>query len=94
VGEATRRYLIAGKVQGVFFRHSARIEAQRLGLSGVVRNLSNGNVEVIARGNAAALDALRAWLEHGPRQARVDEVREASDAQELQIPEPGAFVVR
>jgi acylphosphatase len=94
VGEVTRRYLIGGKVQGVFFRQSARIEAQRLRLSGMVRNLSNGNVEVIARGNAAALDVLRAWLEKGPSQARVDDVREATDAQEPQIPEPGAFVVR
>jgi acylphosphatase len=94
VGEATRRYLIAGKVQGVFFRQSTRVEAQRLKLSGVVRNLSNGNVEVIARGNAAALDALRAWLRKGPSQARVDDVREANDALEPQIPEPGAFVVR
>jgi acylphosphatase len=94
VGEVTRRYLIAGKVQGVFFRQSARIEAQRLRLSGMVRNLSDGNVEVIARGSAAALDVLRAWLETGPSQARVDAVREAADAQEPQIPEPGAFVVR
>jgi acylphosphatase len=94
VSELTRRYLIAGKVQGVFFRQSARIEAQRLRLSGMARNLANGNVEVIARGNAAALDALRAWLEQGPAQARVDDVREAPDGEEPQIPEPGAFVVR
>jgi acylphosphatase len=94
VGELTRRYLIAGKVQGVFFRQSTRIEAQRLGLSGMARNLSNGSVEVIARGHAAALDALRAWLEKGPSDARVDEVQETGGAQEPQIPQPGAFVVR
>jgi acylphosphatase len=90
----TRRYLILGKVQGVFFRQSARIEAERLGLHGVARNLSNGSVEVIAQGDATALDALHAWLKKGPSEARVDEVREATDVAEPQIPAPGRFVVR
>jgi acylphosphatase len=93
VGERTRRYLIEGKVQGVFFRQSTRIEAQRLKLSGSVRNLSNGSVEVIARGDAAALDALRDWLGRGPIHARVDAVQEMADVQP-QIPAPGDFVVR
>ena len=92
--EATRRYLIAGRVQGVFFRQSTRLEAERLRLHGVARNLPNGTVEVIAHGDAAALDALRAWLAHGPSQARVDEVQEPQDAQMPQIPVPGKFVVR
>jgi acylphosphatase len=90
----TRRYLILGKVQGVFFRQSARIEAERLGLHGMARNLANGSVEVIAQGDAAALDALHAWLKKGPSQARVDEVREATDVPEPEIPAPGRFVVR
>ena len=90
----TRRYLILGKVQGVFFRQSARIEAERLGLHGVARNLSNGSVEVIAQGDATALDALHAWLKKGPSEARVDEVREPNDGQMPQIPVPGKFVVR
>jgi acylphosphatase len=94
VAEVTQRYLIIGKVQGVLFRHSTRVEAQRLGVSGMVRNLSNGSVEVIARGDAAALDALRAWLAQGPSHARVAAVQETSGAEEPQIPEPGAFVVR
>jgi acylphosphatase len=92
--EATRRYLIVGKVQGVFFRQSTRIEAERLRLHGMARNLSSGDVEVLAHGEVAALDALRAWLAHGPEQARVDEVREPNDGQMPQIPVPGKFVVR
>jgi acylphosphatase len=94
VGEVTRCFLIEGKVQGVFFRQSARIEAQRLNLSGTVRNLSNGSVEVIARGEAAALDALREWLGRGPKSARVDAVLEQPVVEEPQIPVPGEFLVR
>jgi acylphosphatase len=90
----TRRYLIVGKVQGVLFRQSARYEAERLGIHGMARNLSNGDVEVVAQGEVAALDALRVWLARGPEQARVDEVQEPKDAQMPQIPVPGKFVVR
>jgi acylphosphatase len=94
VNDITRRFLIRGKVQGVYFRHSTRIEAERLNLSGVARNLADGSVEVIAQGEISALDQLRAWLAHGPSQARVDAV-EASAADETpQIPERGRFVVR
>jgi acylphosphatase len=81
-------------VQGVFFRHSTRMEAERLNLAGVARNLSDGRVEVIARGDSEALDQLRAWLAHGPSQARVDAVEEAPVDETLQIPESGRFVVR
>ena len=94
MGDITRRYLISGKVQGVFFRHSARIEAQRLGLRGVARNLANGSVEVIAQGEAAALEVLRAWLQHGPPSASVAGVQEATGPAEPQIPVSGEFVVR
>jgi acylphosphatase len=73
-----RRFLILGKVQGVYFRHSTRLEAQRLGLRGSARNLPDGSVEVLARGADAAVGELRAWLHRGPAQARVDEVRETA----------------
>ena len=74
----TRRFLVLGKVQGVYFRHSARLEAKRLGLRGAARNLQDGSVEVVAHGEAAAVGELREWLQHGPAHARVDEVRESS----------------
>jgi acylphosphatase len=78
----------------VFFRQSTRIEAERLGVHGMARNLADGSVEVVAQGDAAALAALHDWLRQGPSQARVDAVRETNDAPEPQIPAPGKFVVR
>jgi acylphosphatase len=72
------RFLVSGRVQGVFFRASTRTEAERLGIAGVARNLADGRVEVIASGTDASLDALEAWLRQGPPSARVDAVvREA-----------------
>jgi acylphosphatase len=75
------RFLVSGKVQGVCFRAATRDEARRLGLRGYARNLPDGRVEVLAAGEAAALDALMQWLRHGPPLARVDGVerREADD---------------
>ncbi len=67
--------LITGRVQGVFFRHTAMEEAQGLGLSGEVQNLPDGAVAVIAEGPREALDELLAWCRHGPPGASVEEVR-------------------
>jgi acylphosphatase len=85
----TRRYRVSGKVQGVYFRHSTRVEAKRLSLRGTVCNLSDGSVEVLARGAPAAVEALRLWLHRGPALARVDVVREIAldEEAELRIPE-------
>jgi acylphosphatase len=71
---SSARFLVSGKVQGVFFRASARNEALRLGLHGHARNLSDGSVEVIAEGSDAALQELEQWLRKGPPAARVDDV--------------------
>jgi len=74
------RFLVGGKVQGVFFRASTREQALRLGLRGHARNLAGGDVEVIAAGDAEALDRLEAWLRTGPPSARVARVeRDAFD---------------
>src|SRR3546814_8461279 len=76
---AAARFLVSGKVQGVFFRASTREQAQRLGLRGNARNLSDGRVEVLAAGEPDAIDALADWLKRGPPQARVEAVeREAA----------------
>ena len=69
-----RRYLVSGRVQGVFYRSSARDTARRLGLTGWVRNLSDGRVELVACGNDAALDQLHDWLWQGPPHAQVRQV--------------------
>jgi acylphosphatase len=89
MAEVIRHFLVMGKVQGVFFRQSARHEAQRLGIHGSARNLPDGSVEVWARGSMAALDALSEWLKHGPPHARVDAVRESDsgDGEKPQIRE-------
>jgi len=71
-----RNYRVSGKVQGVYFRNSTRIEARRLGLRGVVRNLPDGTVDVLVQGAPAAVEALRLWLHRGPALARVAEVSE------------------
>ncbi len=68
------RFIVRGKVQGVFFRAGTREQAHRLGLCGHARNLADGSVEVIAAGDAQALDALEAWLHEGPPSARVERV--------------------
>jgi acylphosphatase len=75
-------------VQGVYFRHSTRAQAERLGLHGFVRNLADGSVEVMARGPAASLDSFRLWLQHGPELARVDAVQawELGDEAGSQLP--------
>lgn len=80
--DVIRRFLVFGKVQGVYFRHSTRLEARRLLLRGIARNLPDGCVEVLAQGPAVAVEALRAWLHRGPAQARVDEVRETTSPDE------------
>lgn len=71
---AAARFLVSGRVQGVFFRASTRERAQALGLRGHAVNLADGRVEVLAAGDAAALDTLAEWLRHGPPMARVDQV--------------------
>ena len=72
--EPTAGFLVSGRVQGVGFRWWTRRTASRLYLSGTVRNLPDGRVEVRARGSAAALDELEASLRIGPLAADVVDV--------------------
>jgi acylphosphatase len=67
--------LIRGRVQGVGFRYSAVREACRLGLSGWVRNRSDGTVEIWSEGPLEKQTAFLQWLHQGPPSARVDAVR-------------------
>ena len=70
----TIRYLVSGKVQGVFYRGSTARQARRLGLVGWARNLPDGRVEVVASGDPARLAELAEWLWEGPPSAVVREV--------------------
>lgn len=66
-----RHALISGRVQGVYYRESTRQEAQRLGVTGWVRNLADGRVECHLEGSAEALAELESWLWQGPAAAQV-----------------------
>ena len=71
-----KRFYVNGMVQGVGYRYFARRAALRLGVSGYVRNLSDGRVEVYAMGPATKLEALRTDLRRGPSSATVSSVAE------------------
>ena len=85
-----KRCVVTGKVQGVWFRASARQEAERLGVSGYARNRPDGAVEVLACGAPDAVAALIEWLRRGPPLARVEQVA-VSDAAD---PTPLHFTAR
>ena len=81
---------ISGRVQGVSFRAGARARALRLGIRGHARNLRDGRVEVVAEGDAAAIDALEHWLRQGPIGARVEALERAPFTE----PVPSGFYTR
>jgi acylphosphatase len=66
---------VSGRVQGVFFRDTARRKAKKLKLNGWVRNLSNGSVEILAEGEKEKLEELIRWAKKGPILARVDKIK-------------------
>jgi acylphosphatase len=80
-------------VQGVYFRHSTRAQAERLGLRGFARNLADGSVEVLAHGTPPSLEELRRWLQQGPALARVDAVQESELGDDAAVQLPTAFEV-
>jgi len=73
-GSVAVRCLVAGRVQGVYYRSATAAEAQRLELDGWVKNLADGRVEVVAAGATATLATLAGWLWKGPPAARVESV--------------------
>jgi acylphosphatase len=66
--------LVTGKVQGVFYRQSAKEKALALGIKGKVMNLPDGNVRIIATGTKEQIDILSAWCKEGPPKALVSNV--------------------
>lgn len=74
MSSVARRYLVSGRVQGVFFRASTRDAAVAMGLSGHALNLPDGRVEVIAVGDPDAVARLGEWLWKGSPMSRVDGV--------------------
>ena len=76
-----KHLVISGRVQGVGFRYSMLEQAERLGVTGWVRNRRDGTVEAAVDGAADAVDAIVAWARRGPRGASV------TDVQVAEIPE-------
>ena len=70
----TYHYIVSGRVQGVFFRYYAKETADNLNINGTVQNLFNGDVEVYAQGETAALKQFETYLNQGAPSAEVKNV--------------------
>jgi acylphosphatase len=70
--QVTCKILVYGRVQGVYFRQSARDRARELGVDGTVRNCADGSVEIIATGEKEKIEELYAWCKRGPDRAKVE----------------------
>jgi acylphosphatase len=86
-----KRYFVSGMVQGVGFRYFTQDAAEKLRISGFVRNLRDGRVEVFAMGSPRQHAEFRALLERGPRFASISEVREETAAPDAQY--EGGFTI-
>ncbi len=82
---AAKRFVVRGRVQGVGFRWFVEREAQLLGVSGWVRNMSDGGVEVLAQGTPEQLAGLHGRLREGPRASRVEAVEVTEIAPRLDL---------
>jgi acylphosphatase len=71
---------ITGRVQGVNYRESMRYEAERLGITGWVRNRRDGSVEAVVDGEPESVEAIIAWAREGPRSARVTAIHVSEHA--------------
>ena len=69
------RIKVTGSVQGVFYRANTQEQAQSLGITGWVRNESDGSVSILAQGDETALRKLVQWCKQGPPGARVDDMQ-------------------
>jgi acylphosphatase len=68
------RFIVGGRVQGVWFRAATREQALKLAVNGYAKNLPDGRVEVLASGTDEAIATLERWLWQGPPLAKVDSV--------------------
>ena len=66
--------MVSGRVQGVFYRASAKTKADELGIKGFVQNLPDGEVYMEAEGSDEKLDLFKAWCSEGPPRAQVEQV--------------------
>ncbi|AHY45951.1 Acylphosphatase [Rubrobacter radiotolerans] len=86
---------VSGEVQGVFFRDSARSEAEDRGVSGWVQNLPDGRVEAVFEGEPEKVDEMVRWCKSGPAWAKVTSVEvDESSVSEGEVPGDRGFEVR
>lgn len=88
---ATIHLLIKGKVQGVFYRSTARKIAGKLNLAGWIKNTKDGNVEAIATGDQEQLQEFINWCKKGTEKAEVEDI---IITQETETPFKGFEIVR
>ena len=74
MGNTRVHMIVKGRVQGVWFRETTRREAVSLGISGWVRNLSDGTVEVLAEGGEDGMVEFVSWCHKGPSSANVNQI--------------------
>ncbi|MGQ0823529.1 MAG: acylphosphatase [Actinomycetota bacterium] len=74
MSSARVRVVVAGRVQGVWFRDSCRSAARAAGVTGWIRNRRDGAVEAEFEGSPAAVDGMVAWCHGGPPRAHVEQV--------------------
>lgn len=90
--DETIHLVIKGKVQGVYYRASAREAANKSGIKGWVKNMPDGNVEVLASGSKEQLEKFVEWCRRGPKHAVVHEVIIKTDVKEENL--SGFFIIK
>lgn len=85
---------VSGRVQGVFYRQTTRQKAQELGLTGWVRNMSDGSVEIEAAGPAKQIENLLSWCRQGPAGAQVTGLKIQEEEETTADSLPDRFEIR
>ena len=87
--QVTKRIVFTGRVQGVGFRFSAHSIARRIGLTGQVRNMANGTVEMVAQGTPETIDQclcdLKETYQHSIREIIVEQIESAGEYTNFKI---------
>ncbi|WP_284452173.1 acylphosphatase [Methylophaga thalassica] len=83
MGIKQKHCLISGRVQGVSYRYSAQQQAHKLGVTGWVRNLADGQVELLIQGETQQLEDMLNWANQGPRFAEVNSIEVTEQSADL-----------
>ena len=73
--KSTVQILVTGKVQGVFFRQATKVVAIKNNVTGWVKNLESGEVEILLEGDVQNVNSVIDWCHNGPANSRVDEIK-------------------